>query len=195
MARGKDVFPTTLPTGAEHCPLLLSLGLPSASRPHRGSGPSKCWGGRGSWGSGQLWASPKPRCGFPFGSADVVVCYSLSGQNCFPSWHMGWTEATSLLVWEDFRETRKSRHAHRYEESEKEPCPGFSAVSDLNSDICVHPSTKVRFFSSKLYNFSPAKVSWAELAFGITWLLSFLIVCLYFPFSSSNFFLSPPSPA
>lgn len=42
---------------------------------------------------------------------------------------------------------KKSQHTHGYEESEKEPCQAFAAVSDLNSDICVHPSTKVRVVS------------------------------------------------
>ncbi len=146
VARRMDGAPVSLPTGADQCPSCLSLGLPGAGRPHRASGPSKCRGARGPWGSGQLWASPKPRCGCPFASAAAVVCYPLSGQNCFSSWQMGWTEAASLLVWEDFRETRKSQRARRYEESEKEPCQGFSAVSDLNSDICVNPSTSQGFF-------------------------------------------------
>ena len=64
--------------------------------------------------------SEAERC--PCASAYAVICYPLSGQNCFSSWHMDWTEATFLLVWEDFREARKSQHAHRDEESEKEPC-------------------------------------------------------------------------
>ena len=59
--------------------------------------------------------------------------------------------------------------------------------------VCI-PAPKSGFFSSKLHSFLPAKVSWAELAFGITRLLSFLIVCLRFPFLASNFFLSPPLP-
>ena len=177
--------------GAEHCPSLLSPGLPRAGRPCRASGPSNC---RDARGSGQLQASPKLRCGCPIASAYAVTCCPLSGPNCFSSWPMHWTEATSLLVWEDFRETRKSQHAHRYEDSEKEQCQGLAAVSHLNSGICVRPSTTVRFFSSKRHSFLPAKVSWAELAIGITRLLSFLTVCLHFPFLASNFFLSPPLP-
>ena len=42
---------------------------------------------------------------------------------------------------------KKSQHTRGYEESEKEPCQAFAAVSDLNSDTCVHPSTKVRLVS------------------------------------------------
>ena len=125
VSRRKDRTPIALPTWPDYCPLRLSPGLPSAGRPRGASGPSKCWGTRGSWGSGQLRASPKPRRSYPFASADAIVCYLLRGQKGISSWHMAWTEATSRLVWEDFRETRKSQHAHRYEDSEKEPYQGF----------------------------------------------------------------------
>ena len=143
MARRKDGAPVPLPRGADQCPSLLSPGLPSAGRPRRASGPSKCRGARGSWGSGQLWASARLRRGCPFASADAVMCSPLDGESCFSSRHVGWTAATSLLVWEALRETRKSQHAHRSGDSGKEPCQACAAVSQLNSGICVHPSCQL----------------------------------------------------
>lgn len=111
VARRKDGAPVALLTGAEHCPSLLSPGLPRAGRPHRASGPSKCRGARGCWGSGQLRASPKPRCGCPFAAVRAVICYSFCGQNRFSSWHVAWTEATSLLLWKT-AEKRGSHSTH-----------------------------------------------------------------------------------
>lgn len=93
----KGQSPVTLPVGTDNCPLCLSPGLLSTAWSHRASGTYKCPGIRGS---GQLWASPKPRRGCPFASADAVICYPLHGQHCFFSWHMDCTDAMYLVIWE-----------------------------------------------------------------------------------------------